>query len=147
MKRLLPIALVLALGGPLGAAGLFATRLPPGVPDGDALGWEKITGDVETETERVTYAFYVNPAREAIYELTRYRMTRFTLRFGHRTAETESEKLIWHAHPGTGQVPLCFALGKDGAWRALLPPTPEYRSEMGTTMQVYSLHRKTIEKR
>jgi hypothetical protein len=147
LKRLLSLALVLVLIHPASAAGPLAARLPPGVPDGEALGWEKISGEVETEDENVTYTFYVNPAREAIYELTRYRVTRFSLKNGRRAAEPESEKFVWHAHPGTGQVPLCFALGSDGAWRALLPATSEYRSEMATTIQVYGLHRQAMESR
>lgn len=141
MKRLLAVALGLGLAGATLLAAPLTSRIPAGVPDGEALGWEKITGDVETATERVVYTFYVNPARGAIYELTRYRMTRFVVKDGRRTLAPETEKFVWHAHPGTGQVPLCFALGPEGRWKVVLPGTPEYQWEMRTAMQVYGLHR------
>jgi hypothetical protein len=144
LKRLLVLSLVLGLARSAAAAAPLAARIPAGVPDGDALGWEKITGDIETASEAVVYTLYVNPAREAIYELTRYRVTRFSVKDGRRTAEVEPEKFIWHAHPGTGQVPLCFALQTDGSWKAVLSGTAEYRDEMGMTMHVYGLHRQVV---
>lgn len=141
MKWLLTVALGLGLVGATLLAAPLTARIPPGVPDGETLGWEKITGDVETASARVVYTFYVNPARGAIYELTRYRVTRFVVKDGRRTAVPDTEKFVWHAHPGTGQVPLCFALGPEGLWKAVLPGTQEYQWEMGTAMQVYGLHR------
>ncbi len=40
-------------------------------------GWERIAGDLELAGPRVAvqYEFYVNPARPAIYEVVRYRVT------------------------------------------------------------------------
>jgi hypothetical protein len=145
LKRLLAVLGLFVAAARFAAAGPpLASRIPAGVPDGAALGWETITGEIETATETVVYVFYVNPARQAIYELTRYRVTRKGFKDGRRTAEPEAEKFVWHARPGTGQVPMCFALEADGTWRSLMPNTQEYRSEMGTTIKVYGLHRRAV---
>ena len=56
-------------------ASVLSASFPPGVPDATALGWERISGDVSTDEEGATYEFYVNPKRQAIYEVVRYRFT------------------------------------------------------------------------
>lgn len=144
MKSFLVVALAVSAGLLAAAEAPLALRIPAGVPDGAALGWEKVSGEVETRTERVRYEFYVNPVRAAIYEVARYRMVRLSEREGGPHASAETEKLVWNARPGTGQVPLCFALQGDGVWKALLPGTAAYRGEMGTAMQVFGLHRSAI---
>lgn len=125
------LAIVL-LVAPLGGATLSGS-LPPGVPDGATLRWERITGDVATDEEGAVYEFYVNPARGAIYEVVRYQFT--------RNGRAEGEKLVWNHHPGDGQGPVCFAHEANGSWRRLLNRSREYQDEMMTAMRVYALHR------
>jgi len=129
----LGVLALLALSMPLGAATLDGS-LPPGVPDGAALGWERVNGDVETPTEGAVYEFYVNPQRLAIYEVVRYRFS--------AGGRTESEKLVWNRYPNEGHGPSCFVHEADGSWRALRNDSQEYRDEMRTVMRVYGLHRK-----
>ena len=54
------------------AAAPFAPALPPGVVD--VTGWEIVTGDFETTRARGAYRFRINPSRQAIYQLMRYRV-------------------------------------------------------------------------
>jgi hypothetical protein len=123
---------LLAIASPAVAATLSAS-LPPGVPDGAALGWEHVTGDVVAHGEGAIYEFYVNPARGAIYEVVRYRLTRG----GH----TEEEKLVWNRLP-RGKGPTCFTHESNGTWRQLHDGSQEYKDEMTTTIRVYMLHRR-----
>jgi hypothetical protein len=134
------LAAILALFGLLGGARAtpFAGPLPIGVPDGDALGWQRIDGDVTTAKARVVYALFVNPARDAIYEVARYQVT--WLASGDAAANRQTEKLLWNEPRSAGGPPRCFAREGD-AWRVLAPDSEEYRTEMGTAMQVYGLHR------
>lgn len=116
----------------------LSARLPAGVPDGAQLGWEKITGEVDTATESLVYTFFVNPARPAIYELAQYRFVR--VEGPMRTPLTE--KLIWNKYPTGGKGPQCYELEDSGQWRTLERGSDEYRSEMGMTMHVYDVHRR-----
>jgi hypothetical protein len=126
------LTLVLFLATPLGAASL-GVSLPEGVPDGAALGWERVTGDVATAEEGAAYEFYVNPARNGIYEVVRYRFT--------RAGRTENEKLVWNRLP-KGEGPSCFSHEADGSWRRLPADSKEYRDEMLTAIRVYAMHRR-----
>ncbi len=124
---------MLVFSGGLLAEGL-SVSIPPGVPDGAALRWERVTGDVATAAEAAQYEFYVNPARQAIYEVVRYRVT--------REGRSESEKVVWNRHPTGGQGPACFSHELNGGWRALKHGSDEYRSELATATRVYGLHRR-----
>jgi hypothetical protein len=128
-RRALSALLLLAT-----SAAPLSSSLPRGVPDGAALGWERITGDVATDVEGAAYEFYVNPGRGAIYEVVRYSFN--------RAGRAESEKLVWNRQPSAGLGPACFAHESDGSWRQLRNGTPEYRGEMATAMRVYALHRR-----
>jgi len=154
MRRARPLLLVLALGVAFRlASGLraaeFSIELPSGVPTAAVLAkWEKITGDVEASGERVSYVFYVNPLRQALYEVTRYRITRLsTGADGKPQRQHETEKLLWNAHPGTGERLRCYELREPGGWVQLGQGTPEYRAEMMTAIHVYGLHREASQAR
>jgi hypothetical protein len=76
------------------AVAHFAANVPSIVPSVD--GWERIAGDLEFQKPRVAvqYEFFVNPARPAIYEVVRYRVTDLDpRRKGKRYPDTE--KLQW----------------------------------------------------
>ncbi len=115
----------------------LAVALPPGVPDGAQLGWERITGEFASATESLVYTFFVNPARQAIYEVAQYR----SVRVEGRTRTPLTEKLVWNQYPSGGKGPQCFSLEASGQWRTLERGSDEYRSEMGMTMHVYGVHR------
>jgi hypothetical protein len=136
-------ALAIALSALPAPLTLFAAEprlsaTPPfGVPDGVQLGWEKITGEVDTATESLVYSLFVNPARPAIYELAQYRFVRLE----GQTRTRLTEKFVWNKYPSGGKGPQCFALETSGQWRMLERGSDEYRSEMGMTMHVYGVHR------
>jgi len=130
------VAVALALmTAPAGARGLGGS-LPPGVPDARSLGWQQITGEVASATDGARYEFFVNPRRQAIYEVVRYRFT--------RNGREESEKLVWNSPPAAGRGPTCFSQQGDGSWRQLQAGSAEYRDEMITAMRVYNLHRQAV---
>ncbi len=70
----LAVAVLSIVATPLAVAH-FARNVPTVVPSVE--GWERIAGDFEFQKPRVAvqYEFYVNPARPAIYEVVRYRVT------------------------------------------------------------------------
>jgi hypothetical protein len=115
---------------------------PEGVPDGERLGWEIISGEMDAPDATVVYTFYVNPARRAIYELARYRY----VKVDGATRVASTEKLVWNRYPSQGKGPQCYAL-EASVWRTLERGSDEYRSEMRTTMYVYDVHRQLIQQR
>lgn len=119
------------------AAGDLGESVPPGMPDARNLGWEQITGDVATAVDGARYEFFVNPSRQAIYEVVRYRFSR------HGQAETV--KFLWNRYPTFGEGPACYSQEKDGSWRRLSSSSLEYRDEMMTAMRVYSMHRQAVQ--
>ena len=136
----LPACVVLVvLAMPALASGPLSVDVPSGVPDGKRLGWEQVTGAVDTATESLVYTFYVNPARQAIYEVARYRF----VKVAGATRTPYTEKLVWNQYPSGGRGPQCYAL-EGGTWRTLERGSEEYRSEMGMMMHVYGVHRQVV---
>jgi hypothetical protein len=146
MGRVAPLVLVAVGWGGIAQAGVLSAYTPTAGPSVAVLGsWQKITGKVDTGTEDVSYELYVNPKREALYEVTRYRVTHHsTGDDGRRQSVSESEKFLWNSHPGTGELLRCFELLSDGSWVQMKTGSPEYRNEMGTATYVYGLHRRTF---
>jgi hypothetical protein len=108
----------------------LAHRLPDHLPRPDVLArWELIQGQSDSNGSRVSYRFYVDPARPALYRVTQYHLA------------LETEKLLWNAEPGArGGVLECYELLPEG-WRRLEAGTDRYRMEMATAIRVYQLHR------
>ncbi|HEX6739621.1 MAG TPA: hypothetical protein VF310_15180, partial [Vicinamibacteria bacterium] len=105
----------------------LSQQLPARLPDPAVLArWELIQGQADSNGSPVSYRFYVDPARPAIYRLTQYRLA------------METEKLLWNAAPGA-RVLECYELLADG-WHRLEPGTERYRLEMATAIRVYQLH-------
>jgi hypothetical protein len=139
------MALVAFAAAAIGIAWAFAPALPEEMPSASTLAtWEKIEGDVETTDSAVSYRFYVNPIRPALYELTRYRLT-LTVQGADGSSErrTQTEKVLWNAEPERKKPILLYEL-RDGSWRKLEHGTPEYILEMGTAIHVYSMHRQAV---
>jgi hypothetical protein len=149
MRRALLAGAALLAG--CATTGSLAERMPAELPDDVTLsGWEKYEGTASIPQASVVYALYVNPARPALYEITRYRLTTSSTDAEGRTRRhQETEKVLWNSAPGTG-VPLrCFEwiarrtwrtlwLASKGEWRAMEPGTPDYGSAMKMAIQVYA---------
>ena len=137
---------VLLLGGvlTLGQEGPdpFASVLPSAV--GDVSGWEVVSGEFETPRARGAYRFRVDPRRQAVYSLIRYRVELLT-----PTGETErmrglAERVVFNRRPGSREPLECWEREPAGAapgWRIVPPGTDEYRLEMAIVMQVLAVHR------
>ena len=141
------IALLLLLVGPAApgqdASAGFALQLPAAV--GDVSSWETITGRFETTRARGSYLFYVNPRRQGIYQLMRYRVELLGATDPRSGGHTFSERVAFVRNPGTREPLLCWRLQPGGSglfWHSLTPGSEEYQHEMATLMQVLAVHRR-----
>jgi hypothetical protein len=133
------VGLLLTATGPAGAAD-FAPTLPDGVAD--VSGWELVSGDFDTPGFRGDYRFYVNPGRQALYQVMRYR----TATSGGPGEPLGAERVAFVRQPGVREPIACWERQPEGVvppWRRLLPDTPEYLAEMGTLNRVIGMHRST----
>lgn len=118
----------------------FARHLPSGI--GDVSGWQTITGDFETAGARGSYLFYVNPRRQAIYQLMRYRVEFLDPLDELARQRGSSERVAFVRKPGSREPMLCWQLEDAGqAWRSVPAGTEEYQLEMATLIQVLAVHR------
>jgi hypothetical protein len=149
MRRALLAGAALLAG--CATTGSLAERMPAELPDDVTLsGWEKYEGTASIPPASVVYALYVNPARPALYEITRYRLTTSSTDADGRTRRhQETEKVLWNSDPGTSAPLRCFEwiarrtwrtlwLATKGEWRAMEPGTADYRSAMKMAIQVYA---------
>jgi hypothetical protein len=123
-----------------GGSGAFAHHLPAAV--GDISEWEIITGDFETAAARGSYLFYVNPRRQGMYQLMRYRVE--LLDAGSAREHGSAERVAFVRRPGLREPLLCWRHEPPGtvpAWRQLQAGSDEYKLEMATLMQVLAVHR------
>ncbi len=132
---------VLAVSSPgRGGSGTFARDLPAVI--GDVSGWETIVGDFETDAARGSYLFYVNPRRQAVYQLMRYRVE--LLDAGSARQRGSAERVVFVRRPGSREPLLCWRHEPPGTvpeWRQLQAGSDEYKLEMATLMQVLAVHR------
>ena len=125
-----------------GIAASFATALPPAVVD--VTGWETIAGEFETSTARGAYVFHVNPRRQAIYQVMRYRVELLSPATEGQRNRRATERVAFVRKPGVGEPMLCWELDPTGAapaWRALVAGSDEYKLEMAMLIQVIGVHR------
>jgi hypothetical protein len=152
-----PVAILLAAIWIGDTADSLSRTLPPELPDRQILStWEKIEGEVETADVHVVYHFYVNPLRQALYEISHYRRTRIQrLADGTERRVPETEKILWNPPPGrVAEKVRCYErveapseqAGGDH-WRTLEPGSAAYRSELNTGMSVFWLHRAALQSR
>jgi hypothetical protein len=119
----------------------FASTLPAAV--GDVSGWELVTGDFETASMRGSYRFYVNPLRQAMYQLLRYRVELLG-EPGDVASRLPGERVAFVEHPGTHERMRIWAREAtlDGAeWRPVVAEAHEYKVEIGVLMGVLAIHR------
>jgi hypothetical protein len=146
MMRGLAIVLLVALAsglasGPDGDDG-FARVLPRAV--GDTSGWTTVTGEFETARARGAYLFSVNPRRQALYQLMRYRIELLAPANEQERVRPPAERVVYAPHPGQPEPLRCWVHQPPGtrpAWREVHPGTPEYLLEMALLMRVLEIHR------
>jgi hypothetical protein len=120
----------------------FAVVLPEGVAD--VSGWETVSGEFETTTARGAYRFHVNPRRQALYQVMRYRVELLTPSTGLQRDRRLGERVAFVHLPGTPEPLRCWErqpAGADASWRELVAGTDEYKLEMALLMQVLAVHR------
>lgn len=117
----------------------FAPALPAGVAD--VAGWELVSGDFDTPGFRGDYRFYVNPQRQGLYQVMRYRTYAGAL----QDQPLGAERVVFVRRPGVREPILCWERRPAGLlapeWRQLQPGTAEYVAEMETLMRVIAMHR------
>jgi hypothetical protein len=132
---------VLLVGAACRTASDFSRVLPAGVPDPSR--WEHSSGRAEFENPHrlIAYELYVQPGREALYALTRYRITLTDPQDRERYGITANEKLQWDPPDGAPRRFECDA-PRSGAcqWRELPRWTSEYIGETSSILSIYSLH-------
>lgn len=140
MRRSLVIT-CLAFGA-LALTRQAGTVFPPGLPVevGDVSTWQVVGGDLDLPALHGGYRFYVNPSRQALYQLMRYRAT-------NRSAPLGPERVAFVRNPGSREPMLCWerqAIGTIPEWRPLVPGTQEYVDAMRTLMRVIAFHRAAL---
>lgn len=143
-------AVVLALTATPLAGAHFTATVPAIVPS--VVGWERITGDLEFQNPRlaVQYEFYVNPARPAIYEVVRYRVTELGPRPRGGVRYPTTEKLQWDRNGRDLRRFECLedvAGAKGCAWREMEKGSNDYLREVGVLLWLYGEHRKITQSR
>ena len=139
------VGLLLLVGGPASAQDVpptFAAVLPVGVAD--IGGWEIVSGEFETAGARGAYRFHVNPRRQAIYQVMRYRVELLNPSSSLQRRRGSSERLAFVRTPGAREPMRCWdrePAGTIPAWRELVAGTDEYQMEMSLLMQVLAVHR------
>lgn len=143
--RVACVCLVVLLAAAVRAAPAeFAVRLPEGIAD--VTGWELVAGEFHTAGFRGSYRFYVNPTRQAMYQLMRFRTSEKDV----ARAPLDAERVAFIPRPGVAEPMRCWVRNAPGAgqpWRAIDPATQEYKVEMVTLMRVLSVHRNALASR
>ena len=126
------------------AVAHFTTNVPRVVPS--VAGWERITGDLQFKKPRVNvaYEFYVNPARPAIYEVVRYRVTNLVPAAPGEVSYATTEKLQWDRDGRDLRRFECVAAEGEGdcAWREMEKGGPDYVREVPVLLWLYGEHNK-----
>jgi hypothetical protein len=122
------------------AVGGFSKDVPIVVPS--VAGWTRISGDLELADRQVAvrYEFYVNPARPAIYEVVRYRVTPL-VPTGAAPRASGNEKLQWDRDGRDLRRFECVAsAGRACAWTEMEKSGADYRMEVPFLIQLYGAH-------
>lgn len=138
---LLALLLLVSAGADVAGEAGFAPTLPDSV--GDVSGWELVSGSFETPGFRGDYRFYVNPERQALYQLMRFR----TATAGGSGAPLDAEKVAFVPRPSMREPMLCWRRqppGRVPQWRLLEPGSDEYVAEMTTLIRVIAIHRAAV---
>jgi hypothetical protein len=113
-----------------------------GLPD--VTRWERVRGSFALEDPRgkVDYELYVAPARPSVYSVTRYRVTL------EQALQPAREKLQWDRNGLDVRryecVPQTPAASRPCLWNEFARGSPEYVSELGALLGVYSMHARHV---
>jgi hypothetical protein len=140
------LAALLLLAAPPAWAQSIATSFAAVLPEGvaDVSGWEVVTGEFETSRARGAYRFHVNPRRQAMYQVMRYRVELLAPSSGLQRRRGSSERVAYVRTPGIPEPLRCWERAPAGvipAWRELAAGSDEYQMEMALLMQVLAVHR------
>lgn len=137
------VAVLVATATPLAVAH-FTTNVPAVVPS--VVGWERIAGDLKFQQPRVDaqYEFYVNPARPAIYEVVRYRVTDPGREARGEAPYPTTEKLQWDRDGRDLRRFECVQTQAEGecAWREMEKGGADYVREVPMLLWLYGQHNK-----
>jgi len=125
------------------AVAQFSKDVPMAIPSVE--GWERITGDLEFARQRVAvqYEFYVNPARPAIYEVVRYRVTDLGPVPRDKVRYPTTEKLQWDRDGRDLRRFECVASPEAGgacAWHEMEKGGAAYVREVPVLLWLYGAH-------
>jgi hypothetical protein len=119
----------------------FAPTLPHGIVD--VSEWQVVSGDFDSAGMRGAYLFYVNPARQAMYQLMRYRVELLG-QAARESRRGSAERVAFVRRPGAREPLLLWVRSGEAvepSWRAVGTDTDEYRIEIGVLMAVLGVHR------
>jgi hypothetical protein len=161
------LALGLLQAVPVSPAGnetpLLNVSYPKGTPDFSSWEktWGKFLGDMTWQNGRsetlVEYEFYVNPEKQALYEVVMYRARKF--RIVHQgeagSAAGTVERFLWNRSNLPGRY---FALeykrtwrtlwlAKSPVWLELSPGSDEYTMETANLLALFAKHRELLQER
>jgi hypothetical protein len=141
---------VLAVTATPFAVALFSRSVPQAVPS--VLGWERITGDLVFEDPRVAvqYEFYVNPARPAIYEVVRYRVTDLGPVVKDKVRYPTTERLQWDRDGRDLRRFECVESAANGAgcaWHEMEKGGADYVREVPVLLWLYNAHHQVTRSR
>jgi hypothetical protein len=125
------------------AVAQFSKDVPLAIPSVE--GWERITGDLEFARRRVTvqYEFYVNPARPAIYEVVRYRVTDLGPVPKDKVRYPTTEKLQWDRDGRDLRRFECVETPPAGVgctWQEMEKGGSDYLREVPVLLWLYGAH-------
>jgi hypothetical protein len=144
-------AVILALTAtPLAVVAQFSEKVPMAVPSVE--GWERIAGDLEFASPHVAvqYEFYVNPARPAVYEVVRYRITSLGPGRKGEPRYPSTEKLQWDRNGRDLRRFECVRAAADGAscsWHEMEKGGADYLREVPVLLWLYGAHHKRMNDR
>ena len=144
-------AVILALTAtPLAVVAQFSVKVPMAVPSVE--GWERIAGDLELHNPHVAvqYEFYVNPARPAIYEVVRYRVTDLGPVPKDKTRYPTTEKLQWDRDGRDLRRFECLPRAAGGAgcaWHEMEKGGADYVREVLVLLRLYDAHNRMMQAR
>ena len=141
--KALAVAVLALTATPL-AIAQFSKSVPAAIPS--VRGWERITGDLAFTKPpvEVQYEFYVNPARPAIYELVRYRVTDLGPVSKDRARYPTTEKLQWDRDGRDLRRFECVPAKEGGAsgcaWHEMEKGGADYAREVLVLLWLYNAH-------
>lgn len=121
----------------------FPERVPLAIPSVE--GWERISGDLAFEALRVDvkYEFYINPARPAVYEIVRYRVTDRDPVRRKKDRYPADERLQWDRDGRDIRRYACMADPAPGAgcsWQEMEKGGDDYLREVPVLLWLYGAH-------